>query len=90
MTIDKENCKNGIHFANAIMSNIRKIKDGQNLRYNLMIWKENYAFDILNDISENVTLVQLIDSLENVNCAISILGHCIFDSNYNKALCLTQ
>ena len=48
------------------------------------------AFDILNDINENVTLVQLMGSLGNVNCAISILGHCIFYSNYKKALCLTQ
>ena len=50
----------------------------------------NDAFDILNDISENVTLVQLMDSIGNVNHSISIVGHWIFDSNYNKALCLTQ
>ena len=28
--------------------------------------------------------------LGNVNHAISIVGHWIFDSNYNKALCLAQ
>ena len=54
--------KNRIYFANVIMSNRRKIKGEQNLRYNLTIWKKNDAFDILNDISENVTLVQLMDS----------------------------
>ena len=37
--------------------------------------EENYAFDILNDISENVTLVQLTDSLGNVNCATIIVGN---------------
>ena len=37
--------------------------------------KENDAFDILNDISENITLVQLMESLGNVNHAISIVGH---------------
>ena len=46
-----------------------------------MTWKENYAFDILNGISENVTLVQLMDSIGNANRAISILEHCISDSN---------
>ena len=40
-----------IHFANDIMSNRRKIKGEQNLRYNLKIWREDDAFDILNDIS---------------------------------------
>ena len=44
--------------------------------------EENDAFDILNDIGENVTLVQLMDSLRNMNNAISIVGHWIFDSNY--------
>ena len=72
------------------MTNRRKIKGDQNLRYNLKIWKKNDAFDILNDNSDNVTLVQLMDSIGNVNRSISILGHCIFDSNYNKALYLTQ
>ena len=57
------------------MTNRRKIKGDQNLRYNLTIWKKNDAFDILNDISENVTLVQLMDSIVNVNHDISILGH---------------
>ena len=72
------------------MKNRRKIKVEQNLQYNLTIWKKNDAFDILNDISEYVTLVQLIYSLGNVNRAISIVGYWIFDSNYKKSLCLTQ
>ena len=57
------------------MSNIKKIKGGQNLRYNLTIWSENDAFDILNYISENVTLVQIMDPLGNVNNDIIIVGH---------------
>ena len=83
-------CKNIIHFANAIMSNRRKIKGEQNLRYNLTIWRKNDDSDVLNDISENVTLVQLMESLVNVNHAISIVGHWIFDSKYKKPLCLIQ
>ena len=56
----------------------------------MKIWKKNDAFDILNDISKVVTLIQLMELLVNVNHAISIVGHWIFDSNYDKSLCLTQ
>ena len=52
--------------------------------------EKNDAFDNLNNISEIFTLVQLMDSLENVNHAIIIVGHCILYSNYKKSLCLTQ
>ena len=72
------------------MKNRRKIKGEQNLRYNLKICKEHVAFDIRNYISEKVTLKHLMDSLGNVNSAISIVGHYIFDSNYKKSLSLTK
>ena len=72
------------------MSNKRKIKGEHNLRYNMMIWNKHDVFDILNFISDNVTLVQLMDALGHVNRAIVIVGHCIFNSNYKKALYLTQ
>ena len=48
--------------------------------------EENDDFDILNYIGEDVTLVQLMGSLGNVNNAISILGYWIFDSNYKKEI----
>ena len=51
---------------------------------------EKGTFDILNEISKNVTLVQLMDTLGNVNRGISIVGYWIFHSNYKKALCLTR
>ena len=57
------------------MSNRRKVKGEQNLRCNMTIWKKNDAFDILNYNSENITLVQVMDSLGNVNHAISIVGY---------------
>ena len=72
------------------MKNRRRIKGEHNLQYNMTIWKKNDDYDILNNISEYVTLVQLMDSLVNVNHAISIVGYCIFDSSYNISLCLTQ
>ena len=46
--------------------------------------EENDAFGILSYISEDITLVQLMDSLGNVNHAISIVWYWIFHSNYNK------
>ena len=57
------------------MSNRRKIRGEQNLRNNLKIWSENNAFDILNNISENVTSVQLMESPGNLKRAIIIVGH---------------
>ena len=89
-TLEKENCKNIIHFDNAIMPNRRKIKCEHNLRYNLTIRRKNDDSDILNGISENFTLVQLMDSLRNLNHDIVIVGHWIIDSKYKKSLCLTQ
>ena len=56
----------------------------QRLRYNLNKWKKKGDFDILNEISENVTLVQLMDTLVNLNHAIIILVYWIFYSNYEK------
>ena len=90
LTLQEEIFKSRIHFANYIMKKRRKIKGEQNLQYNLTIWKKNDDFDILNGISEYVTLVQLMESLVNLNHAISIVGYWIIDSNYEKALCLTQ
>ena len=72
------------------MKNRRRIKGQQNLQYNLTIWNKNDAFDILHYISEDLTLVQLMDSLLHVNRYISIVGYWISDSTYKKALYLTQ
>ena len=47
-------------------------------------------YNILEDTSENVTLVQLMDSLGNVNRAISVVGNWIFESKYEKALVLNM
>ena len=81
---------NIIHFDNSTMKNRMHIKVEQKLRYNMKVWYKNDAFDMLKNISEYVTFVQLMDSLVNVNHAIIILGYCIFDSNYEKSLFLTQ
>ena len=64
------------------MKNKMRRKGEQHLIYNMKICKKKGDFDILNEISENVTLVQLMDTLVNLNHAISIVGYWIFDSNY--------
>ena len=48
------------------------------------------SYDILTDISEHVTLFQLMDPLGNVNHVISVVGYWIFDSNYKRALVLNR
>ena len=62
----------------------------QHIINNLKKWKKKGAFDILNDISEIFTLVQLMDTLGNANHAFIIVGNWIFDSNYEKLLPLTR
>ena len=58
--------------------------------YSLRKYKKKCSYDILTDISENVTLVQLIDYLSNVNRAINVVGYWIFESNYKRALVLNR
>ena len=65
-------------------------KGEQRLRYNMKMWNKNGGFDILNDIRKKDNLAQLMYTLGNVNHAISILRSWIFDSNYEKSLCLTR
>ena len=48
------------------------------------------SFNILNNISEHLNLVQLMDYLVNVNYNISAVGYWIFESNYEKALVLNR
>ena len=53
-------------------------------------YKKKGQYNFLGDISENVTLVQLMYSLGNVTHAISVVGNWIFDSNYEKSLVLNR
>ena len=76
---------NRIDFVNAILKNEKYIKGEPRVYYSLTKYKNMGSYDILTDISEHVTLVQLMDYLGNVNNAISVVGYWIFDSNYEKA-----
>ena len=76
-----------IDFINAILKN-KKNKGEQKVYYSLRKYEKMGSFDIFIDISEHVTLIQLMDYLGNVSRAITFVGYCIFDSNYEKALLL--
>ena len=79
-----------IDFANEIMLNRKRNKGEARVHYKLIKYKKMGDYKILKDISANVTLVQLMDSLGNVNHAISVVGSWIFDSNYERALVLNK
>ena len=58
------------------------------MHYNMIKYKKKDPYKILEDISGNVALFQLMDSLGNVNHTISVVGYWIFESNYEKLLVL--
>ena len=86
----KSEVGNHIEYANEIMLNRKRNKGETRVHYKLMKYKKMGEYKILEDISESVTLVQLMDSLVNVNHAISVVGSWIFESNYEKALVLNK
>ena len=69
----KSEVGNRIDFANEIMLNRKRNKVETRVHYKLMKYKKVGEYKILEDISANVTLVQLMDSLGNVNHAISVV-----------------
>ena len=66
------------------------MKGEPKVNYSLVKYKKKGSYDILTGISKNVTLVQLIYSLRNLNHAISVVGYWIFDSNYKRAFVLNK
>ena len=72
--------KYSIVFSNYIVPYQVKRPGEQRLCYNIKKWEKD-QFDILHDISENVTSVKFMDSIENVNHAASIVVYWIFYSN---------
>ena len=53
--------------------------------YSLTKYKKKGSYDILSDISENVTLVQLMGYRTT-----NVVGCWIFDSNYKRALVINR
>ena len=58
---------NRINFANAILNNEKKLKGEPRVYYSPRKYKNMGSYDILTDISENVTLVHL--------CIIMVKSH---------------
>ena len=69
---------------------MKKIKGELKVHYILVKYKKKRSYEILTEISEHVTLVQLMDSLRNMNHAISVAGYWKFESNYKIALKLNR
>ena len=86
----KSEVGNRNHFSNDIMLNNKRNKGEARVQYKLIKYKKMGDYKILEDISDNVTLVQLMDSLGNVNHVISVVGNLIFDSKYERALVLNK
>ena len=70
----KSKVGNGIDFTNAILKNENKIKGEPKVHYSMRKYKNNGSYDIPIDISEHVTLVQLMEYLGDVNHAINVVG----------------
>ena len=66
---------NSIDFANDIIKNKKRNKGEPKVNYNLMKYNNMREYKILEYISADVTLVQLMDSLGNVNHDISVFGN---------------
>ena len=63
LTLHTDKFRSRIHFTHDIITNRIHIKCEQHLRYNTRICNKKDEFDILNNISKNDTLVQLMDSI---------------------------
>ena len=55
-----------------------------------MLYKKTGEFDVLNDISDHVTLVQLIKTAGNVKNSVIIIRCWIYDTNNKRALPLIK
>ena len=78
-----------IKFANKIMTDSVRGKGDNHLRYKMVKWEKIGEFDILNDISDHVTLVQLIDTAVIVNNAVSVIG-CWTYTSHKKSTSFNQ
>ena len=81
---------NRINVANDVLKYKKRNKGKTKMHYNLIKYKKKGIYKILEDISEHVTLVQLMYSLGNMNHAINFVGYWIFDSNCKEALVLNK
>ena len=81
---------NSIDFANVIFKSEKTIQRKPRVYYIPRKYKQKGSYDILENISGNVNLVQLMDSLGDVNHAISVVGYWVLESNYKKSLVINR
>ena len=86
----KSEVGNHIDFENEIMFNNKRNKGEVRVHHQLIKYRSMGEYKVLEDISANITLGQMMDSLVNVNHAISVVGNGIFDSNYEKVIVLNR
>ena len=67
-----------IRFANAIILDQVKNKGEQHLCYMINQCKIKVIFDIIINISDHVTLIQMMDKVVDVNCEVIITGDWIY------------
>ena len=79
-----------IQFSNDIMIETSVNKGEKHRCFKLLQWNKKLKSEVLNYISDHVTLVQFIDTVGNVNLAVPIDACWIFDYNYQMALTLIQ
>ena len=77
----------GSNFLTLSCLKINKTK--QIIVYKIDNCKVKGKFEIINDINENFTLINLVDAVVNINHSVSIVGNWIFDYNYKKVSPLT-
>ena len=65
---------NRIDVGNSILKNEERIKGEPKVHYSLMKYKKEGSYDIMTEMSENFTLVQLMDYLGNVKHTINVVG----------------
>ena len=79
-----------IIYANAIITD-KVVNRGEKRRhYILKQWERSDEFDILDDMSEFIKLVQLMGNPGNVSRYVTISGVWIFDANSKRALHLVK
>ena len=61
-----------VSYSNSIMTDNVRNKFYEHRRYEVKKRKRRNDFDIINDMSEYVTLIQLIENLVNVSYAVTI------------------
>ena len=81
---------NRIKFDNDIILEKNPGNGEQRLRFNITQWWVKGRFYIIHDINKNVTSVQCMDIVVNVNHKFIIVLYWIFYSNYKKSLLLTS